>query len=60
VIILDREGQRVTARTAADRVAEPGTRLWIAPVLERAVFFDVATGRRLAPPVDGVEAASAV
>jgi multiple sugar transport system ATP-binding protein len=50
VLILDRDGQRVTARTASDRIAEPGALLWIAPTLERAVVFDVARGRRLAPP----------
>jgi len=58
VLILDRDGQRVTARTAADRVADPGTRLWIAPALERAVFFDAASGRRVMPPAGDAVAAA--
>jgi ABC-type sugar transport system ATPase subunit len=48
VLILECAGQRVTARAEADRIAEPGGSSWIAPALERAVFFDVETGRRLA------------
>jgi ABC-type sugar transport system ATPase subunit len=55
VLILDQAGQRVTARAAADRTAEPGAPLWIAPALERAVLFDVASGRRL----DGAAGAAA-
>jgi multiple sugar transport system ATP-binding protein len=47
VLILECAGQRVTARAAGDRIADPGASLWIVPHLERAVFFDVESGRRL-------------
>jgi multiple sugar transport system ATP-binding protein len=47
VLILESGGQRVTARAAGDHGGEPGATAWVAPDLERAVFFDGATGRRL-------------
>jgi len=49
LLILEAAGQRVRVRTAGDCAAQPGATLWLSPLLERAVFFDVETGRRLGP-----------
>jgi hypothetical protein len=46
VVILDCAGERVTARTAPDRMAETGSALWVRPDLAHAVFFDAQTGRQ--------------
>jgi multiple sugar transport system ATP-binding protein len=47
VLLLDCAGERVTVRTSPDHTPEPGATVWIAPDLDRAVFFDLDTGRAI-------------
>jgi multiple sugar transport system ATP-binding protein len=46
VLTLDRAGQRIVARVAADVAATPGQRVWVRLPPERILAFDAATGQR--------------
>ena len=50
VLIVDCAGERVTVRTSPDRTPNPGSTVWVAPALARAVFFDAGTGDRIPVP----------
>ena len=47
LLTLDRAGQRLVARAAADVTAAPGQRVWVRLPAGRALIFDAATGERL-------------
>jgi multiple sugar transport system ATP-binding protein len=46
LLTLDRAGQRIVARAAANVVATPGQRVWVRLSPERVLTFDAATGAR--------------
>jgi sn-glycerol 3-phosphate transport system ATP-binding protein len=47
IVVLQREGTRVTARVGPDVAPRPGATVWIRPLAGRALVFDAASGRRL-------------